>query len=174
MTQDNGACLSGTGLSSQATEPVPVSSLRASIPSAKVADILRRAAELIEPEGAWTQKAFSRNADGSVDKDGEDDEPDGIAESPVCWCALGAIATAAGHDLFGRGYPLAGLVKEVELGLRQVVNRDIPTWNDEPDRQQDEVVAALREAAQAIEARSDEMRSGSAVGESAVTEGHAP
>jgi hypothetical protein len=110
-----------------------------------VADVLERAADLIEPEGAWTQHAFSRNADGSVDRGGEEDD-DGIADNPVCWCALGAIATAAGVDLSFSGFPNNGIVKDAASAFRAVEPYPVD-WNDAPGRTQAEVVSKLREAA---------------------------
>lgn len=135
-----------------------------------LADILRRAAALIEPEGAWTQGAFSRNADGSIDMCGEDDEPDGRAANPTCWCALGAIAHAAGYDLARKSFPLEGPLKDASKALGDVVGMPVDDWNDALGRRQVEVVAKLREAAKAIEARSDETQ-GSAPGESAARQG---
>lgn len=115
------------------------------------ADLLLRAADLLEPDGAWTQGAFSRNADGSVDAGGEDGDPDGAAANPVCWCALGAIAQVAGHDLTQRGYPLTGPLHDASKLLANVVGRatgiGAADWNDEEGRTQKEVVEALRAAA---------------------------
>lgn len=152
-----------------ASSPQAVSPVPASIPSADLADILRRAADILEPEGAWTQGAFSRNADGSVDKDGHED-PDGVAENPVCWCVVGAISVAAGVDLFHQRYPLRGPHQEAVDVLSDVLGTDPADWNDEPDRRQEEVVESLRTAAQAIEAQRAETQGGS-VHESAVPQG---
>lgn len=116
-----------------------------------VADWLALAADLLEPEGAWTQGAFSRNADGSIDFGGEDGDPDGVADNPVCWCALGALAKVGGHDLTQRGYPLMGPLHEASTLLASVVGKSTglgaADWNDEIGRTQAEVVSALREAA---------------------------
>ena len=157
-----------SGLSSLRDGAAKASPPKASIPDA--VDVLRQAADLLEPEGAWTQGAFSRNADGSVDFGGEEGEPDGVAVSPVCWCALGAIAHVTKSDptrasVFTRLGPLWPAIN----GLQSVVGQEIDEWNDEPERSQADVVAKLREAAQAIEARRAETGTGSVADESAVT-----
>jgi hypothetical protein len=114
--------------------------------SLSIADVLERAADLIEPEGRWTQGAFSRNADGSADLD----EDETAASNPVCWCALGAIAEVAGADVT-RLLTFASTNTEVQakaaLYLSRHLNALVEDWNDNPDRAHSEVVAKLREAA---------------------------
>jgi hypothetical protein len=110
-----------------------------------VADVLERAAALIEPEGAWTQGAFSRNYDGSADLT----EDENAASEPVCWCALGAIAQIARADpnapfVFSDGKKLT---QQAAAHLRILAGHAIDDWNDEPNRKQTEVVEALRKAA---------------------------
>ena len=98
-----------------------------------VAEVLERAADLIEPEGAWTQGEFALNADGEIT---------GLSEfrgAAVCWCALGAINKASAGD--------DSLEDVAELILRNLVVRLVDEWNDAPERTQAEVVAKLREAA---------------------------
>jgi hypothetical protein len=118
--------------------------------SKSVAEILDAAADLIEPEGAWTQGAFSRNVDGSADY-GEDDETDPIvAANPVCWCALGAIAQVADCDplafkTFSESYSM--ITAKAKAILRETLGLSAEMWNDAPERTQAEVVAKLREAA---------------------------
>jgi hypothetical protein len=97
-----------------------------------VADILERAADLIEPEGKWTQQFYARDASGSR-------VPEYTANA-VCWCASGAILRTAGDWT------------STECGaahrfLVSAVGASIPEWNDAPGRTQAEVVSALREAA---------------------------
>lgn len=95
-----------------------------------VSEILNKAADLIEPEGAWTQGTWARTANGSDDAAiGED----------VCWCAYGAIRRASEF--------VNDLSDECVEKVRQLVG-DVITWNDAPERTQAEVVAALRAAAQ--------------------------
>jgi hypothetical protein len=93
-------------------------------------EILDGAAALIEPEGRWTQGKYA------ADRDGHTVDP--RSPKAVCWCARGARARAAGefenrtHDFLRR-----------VVGDRQTIR-----WNDDPDRTQAEVVAALRQAAE--------------------------
>jgi hypothetical protein len=114
--------------------------------NATVPEILRAAADLIEPEGAWTQGAFSRNADGTTDID------EAVASNPVCWCALGALAKASGVDpLDPRAFVLPAPQIAAYPILRRLVGGDFVFWNDAPKRTQAEVVAKLREAADLAE-----------------------
>jgi hypothetical protein len=100
------------------------------------AGVLASAADLIEVEGAWTQRVFARNAEG---------EETGLSECrgpAVCWCALGAISKIAGNDDL--------LVERAEYALMRLLRCEvdgIANWNDAPERTQAEVVAKLREAA---------------------------
>lgn len=109
----------------------------------EVRDILNAAADLIEPEGAWTVEAEARNAAGQdIDVLDLDDSEDDT--NPVCWCAGGAIFKAA--NKLGNNRSLASSALrflESSLGVASV-----PAWNDEPGRTQAEVVAALRKAAE--------------------------
>ena len=121
----------------------------ASIPTCDVpktvADILTAAADLIEPEGRWTQRAYARDRDGADIEDRSsyyEDEPEFEA---VCYCAIGAIMTAAGErpdrvgqDDIGALEAFAGFVGEESIHI----------WNDAAERTQAEVVAALRAAAE--------------------------
>jgi hypothetical protein len=103
-----------------------------------VADVLLAAALLIEPEGAWTQGAFNRDADGETGDDL-------VVDTPVCWCALGAVAHVLRHDA---AQPWSGAALEAELAIVALLdNSDVPAFNDTPGRTQSEVVAKLREAA---------------------------
>jgi hypothetical protein len=97
----------------------------------EIADILDKAADLIEPEGAWCQRDYARNADGLVT---------GLSEfrgPATCWCIAGATAKV---DPQARGASADGFLQEF-LGVHPSV------WNDAPGRTQAEVVAKLREAA---------------------------
>jgi DnaJ-domain-containing protein 1 len=96
-----------------------------------VADILRKAADLIEPEGAWTQGAFGRTPNGVGTSSADSDA--------VCWCVAGAINKAA-RDLDVLAVPAHRLFERVIGGYNF-------TWNDHHQRTQAEVVAKLREAA---------------------------
>jgi hypothetical protein len=93
-----------------------------------VADVLDRAADLIEPEGAHLKYDLARDANGrSVDPDSPD---------AVSWCAAGAIYAAGG----------------IPTDARDAADDLIPGGNlveFNNDHTQAEVVAALRQAAQA-------------------------
>lgn len=96
-----------------------------------VADILERAADLIEPEGAWIRGASARDQDGrrTIPSD----------PTATCFCASGAICRIA-EDY------------EEQQAATKFVNRllraKVWNWNDRARRTQAEVVAKLREAAQ--------------------------
>ena len=100
-----------------------------------VADVLEAAADLLTPEGAWTQQSYGRSVDG---------EPlfEGYDPAAVCWCAYGAIEKVTGQGMNG------ALRKSAVEALDWS-----PFWNDAPERTQAEVVAKLREAAQRARAR---------------------
>jgi hypothetical protein len=116
-----------------------------------VADILDRAADLIEPEGAWTQGDYARIAGG----DGWFDIGDGFTfcDFPaVSFCIYGAVSRAARMK-----NPRARRIPGQRL-LIAAVNGSEPhhlsDWNDAPGRKQKEVVALLRKAA--AKARGDQ------------------
>ena len=99
-----------------------------------VADVLAKAADLIEPEGAWTQKAIGRD-DAGVDV-GNSKE----LSRAVCYCAAGAIWIAASMD------------DDVVQRAFSVLNNNGATegvgpWNDKRGRTQSEAVDFLRKAA---------------------------
>jgi len=109
-----------------------------------IAEVLTRAADLIEPEGAWTQGDTARDADGKP-------LPNSTEPAAVCWCVLGAIGKTVG----GANRPMFSAARKA---LRAVlpedieqIDEDLPdeaNWNDAPERTQAEVVAALRAAAE--------------------------
>ena len=95
-------------------------------------EILDAAADLIEPDGRWTQGAWARDAKL---KPTREDGPES-----VCFCLYGALFRAAGQQ--GIWQP--------ETHLREVLqypNENLISWNDDPARKQTEVVSALRRAA---------------------------
>lgn len=99
-----------------------------------VADVLERAADLIEPEGAWAQRDYARDGTGRP--------VDPCDPSAVCWCMNGAIAKATGETVI-----LAEMLID-RLFIPAIPLRRAPvSWNDDACRTQAEVVAALREAA---------------------------
>lgn len=101
---------------------------------ADIADILNRAADLIEPEGAWTQNAYWRECSGW---------PVMSRRHAVCFCALGAIKAIVGQAPSDPdNTPAARVLASLIPGSFSVED-----WNDAPERTQAEVVAKLREAA---------------------------
>lgn len=97
-----------------------------------VSEVLTAAADLLEPEGAWTQGTFGR---------------------PGCQCVLGAIARAAGINPHGSNWSDA-LTRGAHEYLCQAIGAEwiggtlwADAWNDAPGRTQVEVVETLRRAA---------------------------
>lgn len=105
-------------------------------PFVNASEILNAAADLIEPDGAWTQRAGARTSDNGFC---DTTDPEAVA-----FCATGAIyrvsRTALGFD-----YPT--YCKAVDALESQIDRATIARWNDWPDRTQAEVVEALRKAA---------------------------
>ncbi len=98
-----------------------------------VADTLELAADLIEPEGKWTQGKYARDAKGC--------EVGAVSEvrEPVSFCMLGAIIHVAGsHRQASK--PIDFLNTQMFSGLAW-------SWNDVEGRTQAEVVAELHKAA---------------------------
>jgi hypothetical protein len=104
-----------------------------------VAEVLDAAADLLTPEGAWMQEDYCDEMFGSA----------ADIKEASCWCAEGAVACVLGVD---------GDVAErwcderVDLfgDLGECLN--LADWNDRPLRTQAEVIAKLREAANAARA----------------------
>jgi hypothetical protein len=94
-----------------------------------VAEVLNKAADLIEPEGKWTQGEMAKGKTGSKV----------LPNSPlaVCFCAVGAIRRVARLPIY---YDALNV-------LAKKTGPFIGRWNDAPKRTQAEVVATLREAA---------------------------
>jgi hypothetical protein len=108
-----------------------------------VADVLERAADLIEPEGAWIQRNYYSRQDGKWCHGWRDAD---------CFCLVGALTAAARvhtPSTVEKG-PIADTIKSVlpVESLRDDKGREgIFVWNDAPERTQAEVVSKLREAA---------------------------
>lgn len=100
--------------------------------SKTVAQVLSDAADLIEPEGAWTQGAYAR---------GKSRREVVNPKRAVCFCALGAINVAAGEKRTG-----VDAVHYHSFFHKAAKISDVLDWNDAPERTQSEVVAKLREA----------------------------
>lgn len=104
-------------------------------------EILSKAADLVEPKGAWYQGDFAANAEGDLV---EPEDPDACR-----WCAAGAI-----HAIVDEMEPIAVEAKRylwqvlaLPLDKDHLYERPIGVWNDNVHRQQSEVVSALRQAA---------------------------
>ena len=99
-----------------------------------IADVLDAAADLIEPEGSWTQGSYAKDAAGrqvlSTD------------ESAVCWCAVGAITRVSGG-----GLPAASARRHLAAFCNLRQTEDITDWNDWSGREHSGVVGTFRKAA---------------------------
>lgn len=101
----------------------------------KPSEVLAKAADLIEPEGAWTQRDAVLNATGSPCS----------YEDAECFCLFGAVRVAAGLGEFSDP-TFDGAWWFLERSVAH--GRGPIDWNDAPDRTQAEVVAALRKASE--------------------------
>lgn len=103
-----------------------------------IADVLDAAADLIEPEGAWTTETVASTADGNSV----------LSDNPqaVCFCAMGAIFRCGGDPVGADKFFGGTICPGGGWG-------HIGPWNDAPERTQAEVVAKLREAAALARAR---------------------
>lgn len=101
-----------------------------------IADILDKAADLIEPEGAWIRDEYARTERGSAV------EPNSTA---ACrFCMIGAVAHVAGVS----AGTAEKLLQDAAVYRALAGDRWSPAnWNDAAGRTQAEVVAKLREAA---------------------------
>lgn len=100
----------------------------------KPSEVLSRAADLIEPEGKWTQGDYARDAGGEGRWPSSNDA--------TCWCAIGAIRRCAPDS------PYRALAYfAMAAGGSACVD-----FNDAPHRTQAEVVAALRRASELAKA----------------------
>lgn len=103
----------------------------------ETAEILNKAADVIAERG-WHRGAYENPHDGGV-------------------CAMGAMCVAAG--LPPRAIAISceaealDDVFEAERHLRRFLGAGVTEWNDEIAENPDEVAAALREAAKAVEKR---------------------
>jgi hypothetical protein len=98
----------------------------------KASEVLSKAADLIEPVGAWTQGASYRDMFGAPLDGGEPDV--------ACRCTVGAVNEVCDWSL-GAAAPAFGF-------LDRRLGADTARWNDAPGRTQTEVVKALRDAAE--------------------------
>ena len=99
----------------------------------KAADLLAAAADLIAKPGAWTQGALARTAKGNRCAP--------TSRRAVCWCALGAL---------DRFYDADSMPGSAILQLNKMTGFNIPGWQDDPARNQGDVVRLLRRAAKKL------------------------
>jgi hypothetical protein len=97
-----------------------------------VADVLERAADLIEPEGKWTQGAYARTVRGYCIGPNED--------AAVCFCLRGALRRVGGVGDWDESSPAT-------RALGFFTAKTMTGWNDHKKRTQAEVIAKLRETA---------------------------
>ncbi len=100
-----------------------------------VADVLERAADLLEPDGNWTRVTGARDVGGKIVKP--------CSPSAVSWCLEGALAAVTRHDWCSSAFEAEPAYKF----LRSFLGIDPWEWNDRAYRTQSEVVAKLLEAA---------------------------
>lgn len=99
----------------------------------KISEILFKAADLIEPEGAWCQGPFA------IDENGEEIFSSEHWSAAKSLCAAGALTVAAGGYTARRS--------AARLHIERVIGDHLVDFNEAEGRTQAEVVAKLREAA---------------------------
>ena len=103
-----------------------------------VRDILIAAADLLDPDGAWTQRELARGPGGQATSP--------QAEDAVSWCAIGAITRVSrAADIQDYRKARARLAET----LSREGYKDIAQWNDTRGRIRPQVVRMLRRAAAA-------------------------
>lgn len=105
----------------------------------KPSEVLAKAADLIEPEGAWTQSVRARDTAGRW--------VDALELGAVCWCLVGAV-----QRVTGRAGSEAYAAPELNWVASVVRRRDPASWNDAQSRRQATVVSALRAASELAKA----------------------
>lgn len=108
-------------------------------PTLVLAATLNGAADLLAGPGAWMRGAFAATATGRVI--GPEERP------AVCWCLAGALMRSAPNT----GAAIRdGVLERAHDAVGEVIGTfDLAGWNDAPGRTQAEVVAALRQSAEA-------------------------
>jgi hypothetical protein len=99
--------------------------------------LLVHARQLVE--NGWTQHADARTADGQV--------VDPWNPAAVCWSLLGALVAALEAQTDDDDQFAIGQLAVACVSLAQVLDRDsLTTWNDDPSRTRESVLAALDDA----------------------------
>jgi hypothetical protein len=105
-------------------------------PSVVTSATFHAAADLLEQPGGWCRHAFGRDARGRR-------LPGVEIGSAVSFCSEGALMRVMGVSYDHPAYKQALGVLEAVTGVA-----DLPRWNDSLARQQAQVVALFRRAAQ--------------------------
>lgn len=100
----------------------------------KPSEVLSRAADLIEPEGAWCQGGASNAPNREA-----------LAADATAWCGWGAIARAMNSEATHRVFTYLDRATGGPSAIASP-SKWGQSFNDAPDRTQAEVVAALRKA----------------------------
>jgi hypothetical protein len=112
------------------------------------AEVLRAAADLIEPEGKWVQGALAGDEQGRPLRAAVT----GADFCGFCWCAWGSLDMATWNAAVKDQRDGAWKARDgARVALHSYLGRDVAAWNDAPERTQAEVVAALRAAADRAE-----------------------
>ena len=101
------------------------------------ADVLRHAMELITPGGAWIQGEWHRNPIPSIGR-------------PAGYCTSGAIYRAE-IQIDPRNMD-SHVCRDAFGALHQAIGcENIPKWNDDPSRTQEDVLLAFKHAIEIAE-----------------------
>ncbi len=106
--------------------------------STEIANILERAAELIETKG-WTQGSYVRYGNGE-----EVGDTDYDAE---CFCISGALSHASKKKDFDMMCKAYYFLTDIICKTRNST-KCLEKWNDDPARTKEEVIAFLKSAAE--------------------------
>lgn len=87
-----------------------------------------KAWELLSKPGAWTKGTFAKNVQGIM--------RNSLDSDACCWCAMGAISRCYTESPSGT----QPFIDKLSLRIGH-----IPSWNDHPDRTQEDVVSILKE-----------------------------
>lgn len=96
--------------------------------------ILKHTRELISK--GWTQNTYAR------DKDGEPTPSSRNEDKAVCWCLFGALIKADLKMMNEDDYSPHFFIKYLEE-FESKLGEDIPRWNDDPQRTQQDVLNLL-------------------------------
>lgn len=110
--------------------------LRNLILPGEASSVLSAAADIIEKPGAWTQRAYARDAKGEWVRPTS-------SPAAVSFCLMGAVERVMGNS-YGAPY------RAIARGFDAVYDTGPADYNDTRGRTQEEVVAAARRVAKFI------------------------